>query len=54
MGNVEDNYKKNAINDGFETISIGEAVKKSNISFILIPDEIMKDVFAKSIKPNLK
>ena len=54
VGNVEDNYKKNAIRDGFETFSIEDAVKKSNISFILIPDEIMKEVFAKNIKPNLK
>ncbi|MFX0021991.1 MAG: ketol-acid reductoisomerase [Candidatus Hermodarchaeota archaeon] len=54
VGNIEDNYKKNAVKDGFETISIEEAVKNSNISFILIPDEIMKEVFERSIKPNLK
>jgi ketol-acid reductoisomerase len=54
VGNVEDNYKKNAIKDGFETLSIEEAVKESNIAFILIPDEIMKEVFEKSIKTNLK
>ncbi|MFW9820272.1 MAG: ketol-acid reductoisomerase [Candidatus Thorarchaeota archaeon] len=54
VGNVDDNYKENAVNDGFETLNIEDAVKKSDISFILIPDEIMKEVFDKSIKPNLK
>lgn len=54
VGNVEDNYKKTAIKDGFETLSIEDAVNKSDISFILIPDEVMKEVFAESIKPNLK
>ena len=54
VGNIEDNFKENAVKDGFETISIEDAVKKSNISFILIPDEIMKEVFERSIKPNLK
>ncbi len=54
VGNMEDNYKKTAIKDGFETFSIEDAVKKSDISFILIPDEVMKEVFAENIKPNLK
>ena len=54
IGNIEDNYKKIAEKDGFEAFSIEDAVKKSDISFILIPDEIMKEIFTKSIKPNLK
>jgi len=54
VGNIEDEYKNIAVKDGFEAHSIEEAVKKSDISFILIPDEIMKDVFENSIKPNLK
>ncbi len=54
VGNIEDKYKKVAEKDGFETYNIEDAVKKSDISFILIPDEIMKDVFEKNIKANLK
>ena len=27
VGNVEDNYKKNAIKDGFETLNIEDAVR---------------------------
>ena len=54
VGNVDDEYKQSAIKDGFEAIGIEEAVKKTDISFILIPDEVMKVAFEKSIRPNLK
>jgi len=53
VGNQEDNYKQFAIDDGFPTYSIEEAVSKADIIFILIPDEIMNGVFENVIKPNL-
>ena len=54
IGNRKDKYKEMAINDGFSTFSITEAVKNSEIIFILIPDEIMKEVFKKNIRPHLR
>lgn len=54
VGNIEDKYKKIAQKDGFEVLSIEDAVSKSDIIFILIPDEIMKEVFEAKIIPNLK
>ncbi len=54
VGNREDAYKKRAEEDGFTTYSISEAVKKADVLFFLIPDEIMSDVFEKQVKPNLK
>jgi ketol-acid reductoisomerase len=54
VGNIEDDYKKIAAKDGFETHSIEEAIEKCEIAFILIPDEIMKKIFHNSIKPHLK
>ncbi len=54
IGNRSDRFKQMAINDGFSTFSIEEAVNKSDITFLLIPDEIMNVVFETQIRPNLK
>lgn len=54
IGNIEDEYKIIAMNDDFSVYSIKEAVEKSDIIFILIPDEIMNDIFERDIKPNIK
>jgi len=53
VGNRDDKFRQYAIDDGFATYSIEEAVKKADVIFLLIPDEIMADLFKKSIKPNL-
>ncbi|MBD3213632.1 MAG: ketol-acid reductoisomerase [Candidatus Lokiarchaeota archaeon] len=53
VGNREDEYKQFAKDDGFSTYSITEAVEKADIIFILIPDEILDEVFEQSIHPNL-
>lgn len=54
IGNIEDEYKKTAKEDGFEVYSIEDAVKRSDVMFILIPDEVMSEIFEQKIKPNLK
>ena len=54
IGNRDDEYKRRAEKDGFETYSIEEAIKNAQIFFFLIPDEIMKELFANQINPNLK
>jgi ketol-acid reductoisomerase len=54
VGNIEDRYKKNAHNDGFEVFSIEDAVSKSDIVFILIPDESIKEIYEERIIPHLK
>ncbi len=54
IGNKKDEYRKIAKKDGFDTYSISEIVLMSDILFILLPDEIMKDVYKKEIEPNLK
>ena len=53
IGNRDDEYKVRAQNDGFETYSISDAVKKARISFLLIPDEIMNNLFEKEIREHL-
>ncbi|UCD00878.1 MAG: ketol-acid reductoisomerase [Promethearchaeota archaeon] len=53
VGNIEDDYRKIALKDNFPVYSIKEATKKSDIIFILIPDEIMNKTFKKEISPYL-
>jgi ketol-acid reductoisomerase len=54
VGNRVDDYRKRADKDGFTTFSVAEATKRADIVFLLIPDEIMKNVYPKEIEPNLK
>ena len=54
IGNVKDKYAEQAEKDGFKVYSIDEAAKKSDILFILIPDEIQPKVFEQDISKNIK
>ncbi|MHA1952967.1 MAG: NAD(P)-dependent oxidoreductase [Candidatus Heimdallarchaeaceae archaeon] len=54
IGNKKDEYAKRAKEDKFEVYPIAEAVKLSDIVFLLISDEIMKDVYENQILSNLK
>lgn len=54
IGNIEDEYKKRAMSDGFETCDIETACKRGDIIFILIPDEVAPDVYRRDIQPSLK
>lgn len=53
VGNIEDRYKKVALKDNFSVFTIKEATEKSDILFLLLPDEILNDIFERDIKPNL-
>ncbi|NVM31480.1 MAG: ketol-acid reductoisomerase [Candidatus Helarchaeota archaeon] len=53
VGNIEDDYREKALQDGFEVHSIADATKKADIIIILIPDEIQAEVFQEDIQPNL-
>ena len=54
IGNVDDNYKKIAIQDGFDVFTIEESVKSASIILFLIPDESQKYIFEKHIKNHIK
>ncbi|WP_274649286.1 ketol-acid reductoisomerase [Paenibacillus humicola] len=43
-----------ARNDGFEVLSVGEAVKLADVVQILMPDETQAKVYKEEIEPNLK
>jgi len=54
VGNIRDAYWDNAVADGFHVYDIGEAVKRSSIVCILIPDEIQKIVYYSQIEPYIR
>ncbi|MCL2390336.1 MAG: ketol-acid reductoisomerase [Endomicrobia bacterium] len=48
-----DNHKK-AVEDGWKTMSIADAVKQADWIHILLPDEVQKKAWDEDIKPNIK
>lgn len=54
VGNIRDRYWDMAVKDGFEVYEIDDAVGKSDIVLLLVPDEVMSMVYRDSVKPNLK
>jgi len=53
IGNIDDEYKKKAMEDGFDVYDIEKAAKLGQIICLLIPDEIMAEVYQKKIHPYL-
>lgn len=53
VGNRDDEYKTAAIEDGFDTRSIADAVKSASIVLLLIPDEAHPEVYDAQIAPHL-
>lgn len=54
VGNIKDDYYKQAKKDGFPVTGIKEAVQKGSIIFLLIPDQAQKQVYENDIAPFLK
>jgi len=54
IGNIDDDYKKLAIEDGFKVYSIREAANKGDVISILLPDEIAPDIYKEAIKNQLE
>ena len=54
VGNRGDDVKEAAAKAGFQVFNIAEAVKKADVVMMLIPDEVMPEVFAEDVAPNLK
>ena len=54
VGNVEDDSFKQAVADGFQTMSIQEAARQADVLCIFIPDEVQSEVYQKEIFPVLR
>lgn len=53
IGNREDDYAARARAEGFEVVSLAEAAT-ADVVFVLLPDEVIPDVFAQEIAPALR
>ncbi|MBL4767805.1 MAG: ketol-acid reductoisomerase [Rhodobacteraceae bacterium] len=53
VGSRSDSSAVQAKEDGFETMSLADAAAGADIMFILLPDEIMAQVYEEHIKPGL-
>lgn len=54
VGSVRDRSHERAVADGFDTRDVPAAVKAANYHLLLVPDEIMPELFARDVRPHLK
>jgi ketol-acid reductoisomerase len=54
IGNIADEYAQQAQAEQFRVLPIAEAAAGADVAFILIPDEVIPEVFEADIAPNLK
>lgn len=53
VGNIQDAYAEAALADGFEVLPMAEASRRAGALFLLIPDEIMPEVYERDVAPQL-
>ena len=54
VGNIDDEYRNDARDAGFEALPIARAVSGADVVFALVPDEELGGCFAREIEPALK
>jgi ketol-acid reductoisomerase len=54
IGNLRDGYHDQAVADGFEVLPIEAACERADVVMLLIPDEVMPEVYAQRIAPGLR
>ncbi len=54
VGNADDTYARQAIQDGFDLYTIGDATARGDIVMSLLPDEVTPAIYTASIRPGLK
>ena len=54
IGNAADSYAEQARAEGFPVLPIGQAVAGADVILVLLPDEVIPEVFTTDIVPNLR
>lgn len=54
VGNIDDAYRDAALADGFPVLPIAEAAARADALFLLTPDEVMPEVWARDVAPRLR
>jgi ketol-acid reductoisomerase len=54
VGNADDPYRASAKADGFQVSGIADAVATADLVYVLIPDEVIPEVFREQVAPGLR
>jgi len=54
VGNRDDEYREQAVAAGFEVMGIAAAAARADILFLLVPDEVMPDVYEQHVAGGLR
>jgi ketol-acid reductoisomerase len=54
VGNIDDAYRATAVEDGFVPVTIAEASERASVVFMLVPDEVMSDIYERDVAPHLR
>lgn len=54
VGNIGDEARARAQSEGFETFDVAAAAARADVLMLLIPDEVMPDVYTREIAPHLR
>ena len=54
VGGIRDRSFSRAVADGFETRDVSSAVRGAGIHLLLVPDEVMPELFEHEVRPNLE
>lgn len=54
IGNIEDEYAHVARADGFEVVPIAAAAAAADVVLVLLPDEVIPEVFVADVAPHLR
>lgn len=54
VGNIEDDCAKRAAQEGFSVLAIQEALSVADLSYLLLPDEVLVEHFDSLVRPHLR
>ncbi len=54
VGNIGDAARERAAADGFAAFAIAAAVERADVVMLLVPDEVMPEVYARDVAPHLR
>src|SRR5882672_2428380 len=54
VGNIGDAARERAVTDGFEALDVDAAVRRADVVMLLVPDEVMPEVYRRDVAPGLR
>jgi ketol-acid reductoisomerase len=54
VGNIRDEFRDRALDEGFNARDIADAVAAADLAYLLVPDEVIPEVFRDAVEPALR